>query len=451
MNSFSNFFNSIGHYDKDGNKFTCWHAKYPQSTMILSSAVTNTPLAALVFRDLKNERQTLVTSRPPPNNNRNTYQNQSYFQCMVDKPNTKFTFTLINLARQGYINFNILHTPTPSGVSENNPSKINEVDPGPSFGINQVNEIRPESAYTVEVDQRTNRHMILDGLTRQETVNNESTMVPVSVDQDEASHAKPKGLYFYLSVVPEAGCEDLLKLFKEGSVWSCTSTFILTRPTVSLRPSYSNPVNSIRPINYMNYVNAVDSVNSVDPVLFEEQGSVQEWVDDDDDDGTYDYNESLRRPKKSKSSSVLNQSKSVAQNVGQTQAGKLEYGDELITVQTSFTGKEYEYDITSPPTILCLSIWDKMQLLPVPIPSKEEAQSLIEEYLLLRTKNLMKDVKIYYYEHCCIDLTSEADTVIATCGHQCINSANVGNLNRCPICRSHVSAFIKADCLNEMK
>ena len=52
---------------------------------------------------------------------------------------------------------------------------------------------------------------------------------------------------------------------------------------------------------------------------------------------------------------------------------------------------------------------------------------------------------VYKSETCVIDLESDADTVICTCGHQCVNHANVGDLRKCPMCRSSITAFVRAD------
>jgi hypothetical protein len=60
-------------------------------------------------------------------------------------------------------------------------------------------------------------------------------------------------------------------------------------------------------------------------------------------------------------------------------------------------------------------------------------------------KKLIKSLNaVYKSDVCLIDLESIADTIICTCGHQCINRANIKNLRTCPLCRSSIAGFVLA-------
>jgi len=82
----------------------------------------------------------------------------------------------------------------------------------------------------------------------------------------------------------------------------------------------------------------------------------------------------------------------------------------------------------------------------------------IEKELSSQVQNLSDDPnvfsitwtsKVYKTDYCVIDLESKADTVICSCGHQCINHANVSaSLCHCPLCQSSKMAFIWANGLN---
>jgi hypothetical protein len=93
--------------------------------------------------------------------------------------------------------------------------------------LNQANELYPNQSYTIEADQRNGCEMILAGKTqlKQMTRESESTKVELSVRESEAEGLK-SGLYFYLSVVPEKACQDLVLQFQEGTVWKALPGFI---------------------------------------------------------------------------------------------------------------------------------------------------------------------------------------------------------------------------------
>jgi hypothetical protein len=134
-------------------------------------------------------------------------------------------------------------------------------------------------------------------------------------------------------------------------------------------------------------------------------------------------------------------------DVGRTQAGELSYG-EHVDVRSGFTGHDYAYEQASEPTVLCMSIWEGMQFLPMPSNAVNEAlASEVQEWIENEGKALIESLNaIFKTETCVIDLESEADTVICTCGHQCLHHSNVrGNLRHCPMCRSPITAFVRAD------
>ena len=70
----------------------------------------------------------------------------------------------------------------------------------------------------------------------------------------------------------------------------------------------------------------------------------------------------------------------------------------------------------------------------------------MKEWIGNEGKMLIESLNVVYKEEMCvIDLESEADTIVCTCGHQCINHANISNdITRCPLCRSPITAFVLA-------
>ena len=189
-----------------------YKAVYARSTLVLFSRKTRTPMAALTLRARDVGCLGMLTGRPSPKN-----ASEPYFQGMLNMPDQAFTFTISNLSDQGMVNFNILHTPY----------RVSQVDPGPSYGINQVNELHVNQSYTIEADQRNNRRMILSGKTKivKDPTTNQDKEVQVTVKETETSETD-KGLYFNLSVVPDKTCKSLVDKFAEGTVWKVVPGFV---------------------------------------------------------------------------------------------------------------------------------------------------------------------------------------------------------------------------------
>jgi len=142
----------------------------------------------------------------------------------------------------------------------------------------------------------------------------------------------------------------------------------------------------------------------------------------------------------------------VSIDIGGTQAAELCYGDDHVAVHSGATGCDYDYDYENPsePTVLCLSIWPDMKFLP--LANNIEKALLDQVQFFVENPNvhhhLMREeiLEVYKTDYCVIDLESEADTVICSCGHQCLHHANISaSLLECPLCRSPITAFIPAD------
>jgi hypothetical protein len=190
--------------------FIGFRCKFARSTMVLFSRKTATPLAALVLTAPKDAGVlTMITARPETKSSLS-----SHFQGMLNLPGQVFQLSIVNL-QPDMINFNVLHTPD---------YKVDCKDPGLQYGINMINELRGYQAYSIPCDQRTNKEMKLEGLTKKCAVTNQD--VAVTVQEDEAKGAKKEGLDFFLSVVPSRTATDLIERFKEGTVWKSVSHFV---------------------------------------------------------------------------------------------------------------------------------------------------------------------------------------------------------------------------------
>jgi len=133
-------------------------------------------------------------------------------------------------------------------------------------------------------------------------------------------------------------------------------------------------------------------------------------------------------------------------DVGTTQAVELKNGRQ-VQVHSQETGHDYAYEHSSEPAVLCLSIWTVMKFLPLPDLQKVLDEE-VEELKQNEGKALIEALNaVFKTDTCVIDLESEADTIVCTCGHQCLNHSNIQSscLRKCPVCRSPITAFFRAD------
>jgi hypothetical protein len=372
---------------------------------------------------------TMMTGRPSPPGIA-----EPYFQGMLSLPDQPFSFVLTNLSDVGMINFNILHTP----------HRVSEVNPGPRFGINKVNELHEDHSYVLEADQRTGRQMVLAGKTRAvvDPTTKVTKQVAVTVDEAEADSGKNTGLSFYLSVVPDRQCSSLVDKFAEGTVWRASFGFV--RQRLVIRPSRSDAYRSRQ------------VVGRYRSEILHDLDITGSCLDDDD----YIMIQTATAPDSSPPRNEVtndgftfvddyecggNRQLGSPAHIGKTQAGVLTYGRPIF-VRSGCTGKDYDYDKCSEPTVLCMSIWEDMSFSPLPDVTSE-LKKIVEDTMGHGGKRLIESLNaVYKTESCVIDLESVADTIICSCGHQCINSANVHQeLRLCPLCRSPITAFVRAD------
>lgn len=511
-----------------GLLFESYKAVYARSTMVLFSRKTRTPLAALTLSTRDVGCLSMFTGRPSPSGSE-----EPYFQGMLNMPDQAFTFSISNLSERGMINFNILHTP----------HRVSCVDPGPAYGINQVNELHTNQSYTVTADQRNSRQMVLAGKTK--TV--QKKQVAVSVQETETSD-KNKGLYFYLSVVPDKSCKPLVDEFAEGTAWKVVPGFVrrVAQPQPPPPPVYYRHGNGQRrargiPRSFLTPPGHVFAAAAPPPPPFPGHGFAPPppplgavpsqpldapgagYSQARRSAGSPDFQQAQQQPRPfyhgpvesagaaptvpaislsassaprssffgsmrnmlgggsgaSRSpaparnagsystalrssetdeeeedafySSVQRHAKPV--DVGSTQAGTLSYG-EHVDIVSNYTGHDYAYEHASEPTVLCMSIWEDMKFLSLAETIEQELEAEVKEWIENEGKALIESLNaVYKSETCVIDLESEADTIICTCGHQCINHANVSQLleaqhhrnRKCPMCRGPITAFVKAD------
>jgi hypothetical protein len=545
------FFQLITVKHHGGVEYEAYKSVYVRSTMVLFSRKTKTPLAALTFKAEDVGCLSMLTGRPSPRNDP-----RPYFQGILNMPDQAIDFTITNLSNEGMINFNILHTP----------HEVKQVDPGPNYGVNQLNELIPNQSYTIKADQRTGCKMIVAGKTKlkQMTKESESTKVALTIRESEAER-HISGLYFYLSVVPDKACQDLVLKFREGTVWKASSGFIRRvksqqnpngnwhfrrlhqgpvfqglavhrlrgSTTISDRDLSETRVPDLPPfvvktsdacrgaqrghegqctnqdvdiprfehvasVNNREVVYPQTSTSAAWPRFAAMYGAQYSSIQASTGNSEFGYPQILTSaamprfeeingtqyssfqtltgstelhrdpegqiPGESTRDTSLESARLVSQghhlantpktqetvrfvesfDVGTTQATELRYG-KRENVYTYFTGRDYAYNWCSEPTVLCLSIWKDMRFLPLSNIEKEIIDEM-DEWVRHEEKKLIESLNAVYKSNVCvIDLESEADTIICPCGHQCINHTNAKDLRNCPLCRSSISGFVRAN------
>lgn len=408
--------------------------------LILFSLVDGSPLASFHLRCQDNRRQNdysgnrgraLICARP--------YNSQvkCNFQGLINRDNQEFEFVITNLCSEGMINFNILKTD----------SKVEEVNPG---GVNQVNELRPYESYEVQCDQSDRRVMILRAIKGADGKAN------LTIEQAEKTDAKPQGAYFYLSVVPEIGKTALEDKFR-ATAWACVDAFVLK---TKARKIVSRGIPRSLGFGSRDAGFVIERCSMPVPMSasIDEVCAVRSYMTDGDFE-----EERLEMDSAPMSKGLSQQSASGIRGLSQQSArGTREdvikdsyastvIGGEEISVSSAFTGIEYNYDLAAAPCVVCLSVSDKLEFWqPSSITELvKECEEMIRDMIENDSKDLLKRLTTVYKEtRCTICMDGDEDenpndVVFYTCGHQCCHAECSVSLDRCPLCRSSITASIK--------
>jgi hypothetical protein len=471
------------------------------SPLILFSKVDGSALASIHFRAQNGSAKSLFAKRPDS-------QSSVYpcdFQGIINQDNQEFEFVITNLNSDGHINFNILKKDM----------RVNEVNPG---GLNQINELRPMESVAIQCDQADNCTLILSAIKDEKTGQN----ITIKQAEDEVKSTpdtKPKGTYFYLSVVPEITKTDLCNKFKE-TVWSCADLICVKEKIQIPSPdimrgnwcgtgrlcdmrSYSQNERLClsREVNSVNEISSVESnsrpmeksmqmrdlpskmekksqskslMSSFTNMFKSEPTSQQSFqissIESRDEE--MDCSDLERRPTTredifSSSTSNLSKFNSSFDNMSSQQTLSMpsnlnddnimsSYATTVgkgrkIVVHSSSTNIEYNYDTSSTPCVIGLSVSDKIQF--TSAPSNDElmvlAKEMLKDFLENSSKGLLDSLtKVYPSEQCAICLTDDErpDIVFYQCGHQCChNECFQGRLHNCPMCRCIITASLKVE------
>lgn len=370
-------------------------AKYPTATMILFSQKTRTPLAAVVLTTKNKQVQTLLTARP-----KLPESEELCFQAMLDQPDQVFYFNICNLYSSGTLNINIIQRQSAHQTTGS---------------VNRINVLKALDCHTVLADQRTQREMIL------ETLMEDGTQKPLSVQAAEistSSGTRPRGLYFNLSVTPCESVPALVTLFQEGTMWIATDYYV---DPLSIKSGCQSVVNE----DDSDYWSEERPHDWRRPIVQSLEMTKGEAV----------FQSTARR---------IHRLKKSKPDWTKAQAAQLTYGGEVKQNPGVEVTETFAYEHGSVPCVLCMSIMPNFTLqLPTAQEHEEIVQETVREQIKTRGKDFITTLpQIYVSDKCCIDLESEADVVLCTCGHQCVNHVHAKNLRKCPLCRQVIVAKV---------
>lgn len=126
-------------------------------------------------------------------------------------------------------------------------------------------------------------------------------------------------------------------------------------------------------------------------------------------------------------------------------------GGEHVTVYSSETDYEYNYETPSAPCVVCLSVSERLQFRSPPEDAVLicECAEIIKDMLENANKGLLEKLsRVYEEDKCTICLDGKEDerpndAVFYACGHQCTHYECAQSLNKCPLCRKSITASIK--------
>ena len=414
------------------------------------------PIALLELRyqnkNLYNEgHDSFITELPS-----NTDQTKQSFQAITTKDNEAIEFVITNTT-ESYINFNLMK------CDEN----VTSVNPG---GLNQVNELRPLESYTVKSDQTLGNRILK--LISHKTSDGKNTKLK---DEIKTEKQEQVGSYLFLSIVPKLG-ESLCQRFTE-TFWKPVDYFVIK--TISKTPKYTSSLESFNGslnelegianagASYMQLsaLNSDDTLyygrsrgssssgNNIQRGGYEKQSSIKKLLsiplkkasksmlsnsDDEEEEDEY-IQLSANKSKSIKHS----RSKPTTNQIMESKVANISVGEEIINVSSQETDIMYDYDKSSKPCVLGLSVMEGFKLNVLTDEQiKNEIIELIKTYLNNTYTELISQMKIYNSDSCCICLSEEPDTIFYRCGHACIDSGCMKKMDKCPICRQNIAATV---------
>lgn len=419
------------------------------SSMILFSRPTGTPLAAVGLRAYNNTAQSVISKRYTPG--------PADFQGMLNADNRRFEIIISNLTDLGVVKIDLM----------NNNTAVDETDPGAAKGaLNQVNELHEMQSTSIRADQKDSRALILSSIST-------SGGQKVTVGQDEKSASvggsKPEGVYYYIAVTPNVSYPKLVELFKD-TYWDVVDFLVVPheRPAEfsrggrrnHLAEEYDEEYNSMEdiPRGVGHFESMRGGPESAGMGYYRSPMATLASLSSNSE------NSGVSRGARSKGiggfelcsveySSPIPASAPVTDDTVEHSLASTIQAGEYVQVNSHKTGYSYVYDVSSNQTgkLCCLGLsvapglrfatsdWSDQDII-------NAAKLQVDEMRTVGAAALLKTIKVYASEQCCICLEGTPNTVFYQCGHKCCCSGCSESLlkttSKCPTCRGHIVASL---------
>lgn len=453
--------------------------------MVLYSRKDGTPLVAITLRARTQpvtgsgegptpDVRTLITRRKP------TPANPALqFQGLVAADESHIEFALTNLLPHGFVCVNLMR----SGAT-----RVGEIDPGPIYGINKVNELSPQQTYVIRADQSNERMMILVAMRAFNATT--SALERVTVRSAESASTPISYSIVYPVVTPQAD-SPYTEFFSDVEWRECPEVLVVRTKAAALsRPRLSGlvPQSAAIPLGMFNesmearlesFSPSTASIRTVRASAFSSLGPSRGSAESamvlysDDDHGVeeccmldeisvpqrapVDTRQRARREptvaaagttttrteSQEKGRRVLESASHVVSSldaqdtVMDSYAANIQFG-ERYTEDVRDTGLTYKFEYNSPSCAISLSVCTKIAAIQrTALPSDTDLSSALEETKLA----VYKPLRIFKADDntCSICFADGSDTVVCRCGHaafhrQCLDAC-LQVSDRCPLCR----------------
>jgi len=300
-------------------------------------------------------------------------------------------------------------------------------------------------SYTIQVDQKDDRAMVLSSINKEST---KAEKVTVGEAEQDSDNKAPVGTYYYISVVPRKDVPELVQKFSKTR-WDCVDYICV--------PTKEDPNQERTKHRQRRIVPEVDFAN-------ENEG---DFLDDDLSPveaelgkrrfkkafgrrGSYKKRAPVRKRARVTEAEALN----VTENVIKSSLAARVTEGRKIKVTSRYTGINYEYDVDSNKEghlcCLCLSVSEHIQFKAKNKDDQKElekiAQMMIKDMSENNASNLLKALATVYEEEACVICMEDdkpPNVVFYQCGHQCCHGECCTTLQTCPICRRNIAATIK--------
>jgi len=465
------------------------------SNMVLFSTKDGTPLASLALKPISND-SALISERPD-----SVDDSVQRFQGLCKNDNEEFSLVITNLNTDGYINFNILKTD--EKVTNTNPgglNEINELRPLESYAVrcDQSNNlqlilssIKNESGETLTIKED-------EDVAKKTGKSTKGTYYYLSVTPEVGID----GLGDRFSETTWK-CVDLISI-KEKYVKSSDTPFSFMAPNHNQNPWFVNEAYDMNAnyAPYRAYGGARDNARSLFRNQNQEMAAPADLdygleIDSDSDEEEMgfdmDFNSVYKSTNDSTSFSIGRKSKKknllkVSNHIGvntigsslksashdirgeiqnpknvispwmqstsqahdiilDSKASSIKYG-EKITVNSAQTDKVYDYDNSSCPCVIGLSVSEQINFNIHPSRELllEEATNLLKRIHDNKYVDFLKE-KIYSTGVCSICTDEDdgpPDTVFYQCGHKAVHYNCLSqDLKKCLLCRKLIGAYLK--------